>query len=202
VNYTERKLSAAVIGSVLLASNFVTASAQQSIGTAGISGTITAALRLSATRGWTEGYRLSSARAEVEAGASNAIQVAVSGNGAQASQLMVPLEIRTNVAYELRISVINTEGCAPAITTSISSARPSGRLVRPAAVDGSVAMNEVGLASLQSAARLLAGPRVSLAGDYSSPNNALVANLVINVPAGSSCPWRTTLLVSLHQAGQ
>ena len=203
VNYAERKLSAVVLGGALLVSNFVTATAQQGIGTAGISGTINAALKLSVPGGWISGDQLSSVRAEVEPASNGAIQIAISGNGdGQPAQITLPLEIRTNVAYELRVSAIAITAGVPAITTSISSASPSGRLVRQVAVEGSVATRGVSIASLEASTRLLAGPRVSLAGDYSSPNNALIAKLIANVATGSSCPWRATLLLSLRQAGR
>ncbi|HEU4387961.1 MAG TPA: hypothetical protein VFV34_09210 [Blastocatellia bacterium] len=197
------KLSAVAFGGALLFSNSVTARGQQGIGTAGISGTIAAALKLSVPRDWVAGSQTSTARADVEARSDRDVLIAVGNSGdSQPGQFTIPLEIRGNVAYELRITQIGMAGCAPSVTSSISSATPSGRLVRPAAVAGSVATRDVDLASLQTATRLLAGPRVSLAGDYSSPNNALVANLVINIPAGSTCAWRMTLLVSLQPAGQ
>jgi hypothetical protein len=200
VNYTERKVSATVIVSTLMVFNTVTARAQHGNGTTGISGSITAALRISVPRDAFRQDPLAPARIDFEGETSNAVQIGVSGAAAQSGEIFIPLEIRTNVPYEMHITVAGHDGCLPELTASIVAAQPSGSLVRAAAIE-SLAASAASLNPGAGSRPVLSGPRVSLGGSLTSRNNALIARLAIRTGA-AACAWRASLLLILTPAGQ
>ena len=111
----------------------------------------------------------------------------------------LPLEIRTNVGYEVRYSLLETEGCLPGVRVSVESVRASGAWVLPRALE-EAERQPVVLARLNTPARLLAGPRVSARGALTSASNALL--VVVKFHGEQSyrrgCGWRARLRLSLH----
>jgi hypothetical protein len=128
------------------------------------------------------------------------VQFALSGTApGTAVQVVLPLEIRTNVAYELKIVLLSSEGCAPEITTSMGSIRPSGALTSPGAADTLRSSESLYLARCLSPTTYLRGSRVSARGNFSTIGNALLADLNLSIsPNVEQCYWRVVCRISLH----
>ena len=61
------------------------------------------------------------------------LEVTLSGSGLGGpTQIALPLEIRTNEPYDLKLTLVSEE-CPPAIASSIGSVRASGSSVAPGA---------------------------------------------------------------------
>lgn len=142
----------------------------------------------------------SEARVTVESDRRDFAQIVIEG-GKQAGgpALAIPLEIRTNVAYEVRYSLLETEGCAPAIRVSVESVRASGAWVLPRATEG-VKRQQAAIMRRNSPALLLTGPRVSAKGASTSASNAL--QVVVRFDGDQSkargCGWKARVQLSLH----
>jgi len=131
----------------------------------------------------------------------NSLQITLFGSEhTAASEAVVPLEMRTNEGYELRLTLISSEGPAPAMLASIGSVRPSGPLVSPGAVEAIRNLDGIELARCLSPVTALRGTRVSLRGNFTTPTNALLVDLKLAVlPAAETPgPWRVVFRVSLH----
>lgn len=131
----------------------------------------------------------------------DSILVFLNGTGAGApAQLTLPLEIRSNVAHEMTLTLISTEGCAPTVNASIGSVRVGGPWVAPGAAAVSHNKVSIDLLSCRSPVMVLRGPRVSIGGNFTSPGNALAAdlNIAVSEDVASQCPWRVLFRVSVH----
>lgn len=178
--------------------------AQHERGMTTISGNVSSAVQVSVPRGWgatgdgAGGLHV----AAVSAGVST-VQVAVSSNGlSSASQFAVPLEIRTNTAYELTLTLTSSEGPVPTILASIGALRAGGALVSPRALEVTNANSPVDLSRSVAPTAVLNGRRISIGGNFATPTNALVADLNITVPQDGPAQsfWRAQFQVSIHPA--
>ena len=127
----------------------------------------------------------------------------------RARQIVIPVQIRSNVSYALSAS-IKQSGATPPLEMmrgiKVAGARPTGRFVAPEAVEAmSVAAFETAneASRLPQASRnalphppatLLAGPRISLAGMPDSPHNALEVTIVAEVGASAAEEMRSVEL--------
>lgn len=114
------------------------------------------------------------------------------------ASISIPLELRTNVAYELR-GALAADGCAPVIAAHVESVRASGPLTMREAVEGA-RFNEAPVALDAGGIALLNGPRVSKAGNFLTPTNALRINLVVRLSATpqTGCAWHAQLRLVLR----
>jgi hypothetical protein len=141
-----------------------------------------------------------SARVKVESEGAGFAHIIIEGGGkGEDSAIVLPLEVRTNIGYELKYSLLETEGCSPPIRVSIESVRAGGAGVLPLAAEASKPQS-VGFARPGSPAQLLSGPRVSAGGTLSARSNALL--VVVKFQSEQSqnrgCGWKARIRLSLH----
>ncbi|HKQ09104.1 MAG TPA: hypothetical protein VJ464_28535 [Blastocatellia bacterium] len=195
-----KRLRFAFLACALLAVLSINGSAQQSAALR-VSGSVSHALRL--TVGGPASRTLTSASASVQATVyeqgSEQLVVALSAPGQTGPlSISIPIEVRTNVAYEL-LAASTTEGCAPILAAHVESLRASGPQTANEAVERA-RFNAAPATIDPIGAALLDGPRVSKAGNFSTPTNALLVNLVVQLSEAPqpSCAWRATLRLSLR----
>jgi hypothetical protein len=129
------------------------------------------------------------------------IIVSIKAGGGHARQILIPVQIRSNVGYTLSASAKRSETTSAHALCGIqvTGARPTGRFVAVDAVDAMEmaeafdAMNAAG--QLQQASRgvllslfpatLLTGPRISLSGMPDSPHNAVEVMILAEVEASA-----------------
>lgn len=191
MNFAALKLKAPAVAFVLLILINATGFAGNDSGGATIVGVVTPTVRLSIGAITDENVLLEMAQAD-------SIRLSLTGDPGITSILTVPLEIRTNVAYQLAVAVESTSGELPLLSAAIDSLRESG----PFVVAGAATAAQIGApAELTSrAVSLLRGPRVSKAGGFESRKNALVCSLNVTAvqPANGHRPWRASLIISLR----
>jgi hypothetical protein len=175
---------------------------QREQGGSRVAGRVSPAFRLSIRRGWQPSGEIlagDGVRVAVDSTGPKTLEVTLSGGGLGGSaQIALPLEIRTNEAYDLRLTLISEE-CPPAIAASIGSVRASGSSVVPGASDVARYKGPIYLARCVKPVTALHGPRVSRAGNFDTPGNALSAdlNLSISPHSGNQCSWRASFRISL-----
>lgn len=185
---------------MLLASGTPVILAQHGTGTIRISGGISPALKLSL------GSNLqlpAGVHAVVEAKGRDFIEIGLSGEGQRnQSQMTIPLEIRTNVGYELSLSLLSSSGCVPGMAASITSVRASGEAVVPGAAATSRRTDVMDLVNPSDPLPVLTGPRISARGNFTTVGNALLVHLNITMTerVRTGCSWRASLRISLQQA--
>jgi hypothetical protein len=193
------KLSILTIVLALFSLGEITASAQQSNGSLSITGSVSPALRLSLSNQW-QSYS-SSTSVNVEATGADSVIIRVSGEGQTVEpHLVIPIELRTNVGYTLKATLISSEGCSPVVTASVSSLQASGPLVMQGVVEAAKSIRASSLSQIGQSSVLLRGTRVSARGGFTSSSNALLANLNLDLSqAGANCRWSTLIRISLEQ---
>ena len=186
---------------VLVGSNGSTVSSALGQGTAGIAGRVSPAVKLSLGQTWQQQAAGEGLFFTAESAGPETVRVVIGGTASShAVRIALPLEIRTNIAYELKVIVLSSEGCAPEIATSVGSIRPSGGLVSATAA-ASRPTESFDLMRCLSPANALRGSRVSTGGNFSTTTNALLANLDLSIsPNQQPCYWRVVFQISLHPA--
>lgn len=169
-------------------------------GIAQIGGRVSPCVWLSLGQGWQQKAAGTELLVNVVGSGLESLQVELSGTAPSTGlQIAVPLEIRTNVAYEMKLVVLSSDGCAPDIVAAVGAIRPSGALVSPGAAEASSKTESLGLMRCVSPAIALRGARVSARGNFSTPGNALLANLDLSIPPiQQPCYWRVVFQISLH----
>lgn len=189
---------------ILLLSLISASPAQSDSSAVNITGRVSPALKLSLENGW----HLSKAdspklRVEAHGEQLDSLQVTIGGeNSGLAGQLIIPLEIRTNVPYELNLVTLDSADCSPIIKIYIESARLDGSLVARGAGEVYKPAEPLELAQRSGSVTLLAGPRVSAGGNFATRGNALRVNLKLNISEqyGEQCPWFSSFRLSLRQS--
>lgn len=199
-----KRFSFAFFVFVFLASVGFALSGQREQGTLSITGRVAPAVQLSVRKEWLPlGQPSVGLHIAADSTGVNSVQIILSG-GEQtaASELVVPLEMRTNEAYELKLTLISSEGPAPAMLASIGSLRPSGALVSPRATEVQRDENSIELARCLSPVTALRGTRVSMRGNFTTSANALLADLNLTISPGTATQahWRAVFRVSVHRA--
>jgi hypothetical protein len=139
-----------------------------------------------------------SVQGDVDAGVAssrNTVRMALSGNGDRT--IRVPLTVRSNTSFRISGSFESTT--AQLTNLSVLNVRATGRLVSPAAIDnlespwfdvrGSGRNVSPGELDVPGPFFVLSGPRISLGGTLTSPNNALEVTLLIRVKSQSVGAW-------------
>jgi hypothetical protein len=193
-----KAMSTIVIGCVVIASGSSPGLARQDNGTIRISGRVSPALKLSV------GGDIRSAggtQAAVKSQGLDSIQIEFSGDGSDGSRrVTIPLELRTNVGYELRLAQLSSSRCRPGLTASVGSIEASGAAVMSGAAETSRRIDVSDIGNLSTPTSILIGPRISARGNFTSAGNALLVALDIAGAEGSGpgCRWRVSLSISLH----
>lgn len=200
-----KRFSITFFAYVFLASSGYVPSAQREQAATAITGRVSSALRLSVPQGWQPLASQPAAALHVAANSAgvSSVQIILSGSGpGLTSQVVVPLEMRTNEAYELKLTLISTEGLAPVILASIGSVRSSGLLVAPRAAEVSRPENSIDLTRCLSPVTALQGRRISVGGNFTTPDNALLADLNLSILQGGTTQgyWRALFRISLHKS--
>ena len=187
----------------ILLSSGVNPPLQREQGGSIVAGRVSPAFKLSIRRGWQPSGEIlaeEGVRVAVDSAGLETLEVTLSGSGlGGAAQIALPLEIRTNEPYDLELTLISEE-CPPAIGASIGSVRASGSSVVPGARDVARYKGRIDLAHCVEPVTALHGPRVSRAGNFETPGNALSAdlNLSISPYTGNQCSWRAKFRISLQ----
>jgi hypothetical protein len=113
------------------------------------------------------------------------------------TQFRIPLELRTNIAYELKLTLESAEGCLQKIVASIEGVHASGRLVAEGASQIRQRAISIDGGRPGFGAALMIGPRISVRGNLASPNNALLGDLELRFQRDGGCHWRALLRISV-----
>ena len=196
---TTKNLSASLLICALLGSSTSATPTPRDQGAAAISGRVSRSVTLSLVQAWQQQFGINGISVNAESIGLDSVQVVLSGVGSTASgKLTIPLEIRTNTAYEMRIVLLSMEGCSPAVDCSIESVRASGTWVAPGAVNGARS-ESLPVTTCSNPTTCLHGPRVSTGGNFESARNALIAELALSIPVSAQqCSWRIAFRVSLQ----
>ena len=127
----------------------------------------------------------------------NTVRITVSGADADAPVIRVPLLVRSNSSFKISAAV--ESNTAEVIQLSVLDARATGTLVSPNAVTELNVLPEFdvrrqhssmsNLLDLSGPVVVASGPRVSLGGTLTSPNNALQITLLIRVKPQPARGW-------------
>jgi hypothetical protein len=159
-----------------------------------VSGAVLPALRLSA-RSLTDGVTIQTAESE-------SIDLMLKSDGGfKALPAILTFEIRTNVAYRLRLNMVAREDCAPEITAVVGSVQTTGVKVMAGAAENSRLSEATSFRETSASETLLSGPRVSAFGTLTSPGNALLVELRLEPDPHHTamCAWRVNLRLSLEE---
>lgn len=107
----------------------------------------------------------------------NTVQVTLSSTDGKDPVIRVPLLVRSNSSFKISAAVESTT--ASLAQLSITDVRATGALVSPAAVNGLNIREDIDLEAPNF--ELVSGPRVSLGGTLTSPNNALQITVLIRL---------------------
>lgn len=183
---------------VLVGSNGSTVSSALGQGTAAIAGRVSPSVKLSLGQTWQQQAAGEGLFFTAESVGLDAVRVVIGGTASSHVGIALPLEIRTNIAYELKLVVLSSEGCAPEIATSVGSIRPSGGLASAAAA-GSHPAESFDLLRCVSPANALRGSRISTGGNFNTVGNALLANLDLSIsPNQQPGYFRVVFQISLQ----
>ncbi|MCI0487462.1 MAG: hypothetical protein L0229_12785 [Blastocatellia bacterium] len=116
-----------------------------------------------------------------------------------ASHITIPLEIRTNAAYQLKLSLVTPDGCAAGVRAYTDSARAGGMRVAADAITNSRRIDISNLSQAASATAVFSGTRVSMGGNFVTPGNALLVHLNLVFPEGQPrCEGQPVIRLSLE----
>ena len=189
----------------ILLPSLISASPAQSDSIAiNITGRVSPALKLSLEKGW-HLSKVDSPKLRIEAYDEqlDSLQITIGGeNPGLAGQFIIPLEIRTNVPYELNLVTLDSADCSPTIKIYIESVRPDGSLVARGGAEVYKPAEPLELARHSGSVTLLAGPRVSEGGNFATHGNALRVTLKLNISEqyGEQCPWFSSFRLSLKHS--
>ena len=128
------------------------------------------------------------------------VRLTLAGTGATSSDVRVPLLVRSNSGF--RISAVVESKTTELTQLAVIDVRPTGSLVSPAAISKLEIPQQFDLRGLDESATMssslldvsrpflvLSGPRVSLGGTLTSPNNALQMTLLIRMKPQPGRAW-------------
>jgi len=196
-----KKLSAAILACIIIASSGPIGFARQDRGAVRISGNILPSLKLTVAGNQFHGVDATEGlHATIEAQGRTFADIRLKREGAiSASRITIPLEIRTNVDYRLRLSIVTPDGCASGVRAYMDRARAGGTRVAADAVTNSRPMEIPNLAQAAPQTAIFSGTRVSMGGNFVTPANALLVNLNLAFPEGqSACAGHPVIRISLE----
>ena len=116
----------------------------------------------------------------------NTVRITLSGDAAESPVIRVPLLVRSNSGF--KISAVFESQTAELAQILVTDAHPTGNLVSPRIVNALEKSRRVDT-DVSGPLLVLTGPRVSIGGTLTSPNNALQVTVLIRLkqqpPPGS-----------------
>ena len=128
----------------------------------------------------------------------NTVRITLTSTSGEAPVIRVPLLVRSNSGFKISAAVESTTDSLAQL--SITDVRATGTLVSPAAINGLNIPEDFDLEARN--IMLVSGPRVSLGGTLTSPNNALQITVLIRLkpqPAQGSLVHLTFAAAPLTQ---
>ena len=116
----------------------------------------------------------------------NTVRITLSGDGAQAQVIRVPLLLRSNSGF--KVSAIFASQTADLEQLKVTDVQATGSLVTPQIVNSLEIARENNPDTSQPLL-VLSGPRISRGGTLTSPNNALQATLHIRLKPQAVSGW-------------
>lgn len=174
---------------VLMCASVATSFAQAPGGSLGVTGTVSAAWMMEPVKLSSENAAASLQQMDRQ---SVLVDVAAGNAQGQMSRVQIIVAIRTNARqFRIRAERVN---CSQIPTVSVGAPAPAGAgsLVNPAAFSSFAGSSEV---SLNAPADIATGPRISLGGRFTSPENALLVPLTVQLP-DSKAPCSVRLSIS------
>ena len=113
------------------------------------------------------------------ASSGSTLQITLSSPHAKAPVVRVPLIVRSNTSFKISAAVDSTT--AELAQLEVIDVRPTGSLVSPQAI------SELEISPQPDI--LLSGPRISLGGTLTSPNNALQVTILIRMKPQPTRGW-------------
>ena len=107
----------------------------------------------------------------------NTVRITLTSTAGKDPVIRVPLLVRSNSSFKISAAVESTT--ASLAQLSITDVRATGALVSPAAINGLNIREDIDLEAHDF--ELVSGPRVSLGGTLTSPNNALQITVLIRL---------------------
>lgn len=197
------KISTAIFVCLIIAASILMGFTQQDDGAVRIGGDILPSLKLTVVGNQFNGVDAADGwQATVAAQDKTSADIRLKRNGAtSASHIRIPLEIRTNAAYRLNLSTVNSDACVSGVKVYMDSAHASGVRVAADAVANSRSIDISDLAQAVAATSIFSGTRVSMGGNFRTPSNALLVNLNLVLPEGQSrCTEEPVIRVSIEPA--
>jgi VCBS repeat-containing protein len=193
-------LRACVVTAFLLLSS-AAAHAQTGSASVRLAGQVSGAVAVSVPEGQTLSEGVTVAVADTD---QTTVAVSIYGSGDGKARVRLPLQLRSNVGYELRASFDSKD--ALDVRLSVAGLRATGRFVHADALDAVrpgaalAGPQDTHLLTIQnrpSPFAVLSGGPISKAGTFSSPDNAVEVVLSIEVqPQTEGRPWSTRLTLS------
>ena len=184
------KRAASVLACAVFVASASVTQAGQDRASINISGRIPPALRLSIAAG------PSQPPARVQITGPDSAEILLEGTAAP-RPVVLSFEIRTNVAYQLTLSLISSSGCAPEIEAGVVSVEATGPAVIERAEPEARVCETVALTKPAVERTILAGPRVSARGSFNAPGNALRVELRLDPSEAARCGWQSRLRLRL-----
>ena len=134
------------------------------------------------------------------------VAVSISASGGGKARVRLPLQLRSNVGYELRASFDSQD--ALDVRLSVAGLRATGRFVHAGALESVRPVEALAfpqdthtplptIQNQRSPLTIITGAPISKAGTFSSPDNAVEVLLSIEIqPQTEGRPWSTRLTLS------
>lgn len=166
-------------------------------GSVKVTGQVSGAVAVSLTEAFAVGE---GASVSIDDARGETISVSISGSGPDAARVRLPLQLRSNVGYSLRASLLSADPLT--VRMRVAEVRATGKFVRAGAAEAAT-RHEAPPAPSPTVANqappfvILSGPAVSKAGTFSSRGNALEVVLSVEVgPRVGAAPWSARLTIS------
>lgn len=198
--FMAKPLRACLAAAFLLLSQ-TAARAQTGAASVKLGGQVSGAVAVSVPEGQTLSEGATVAVADTD---QTTVAVNISGSGGGKASVRLPLQLRSNVGYELRASFDSKD--ALDVRLSVASLRATGRFVHADALEavrpgaaraGAPDTHLLSIQNRPSPFAVLSGGPISTAGTFSSPDNAVEVVLSIELqPQTEGRPWSTRLTLS------
>ena len=193
----------ACLAAAFLLLSHAAAHAQTGVASVKLGGRVSGAVAVSVP----EGQALSEgARVAIDDAEPTTVAVNISGSDGGKARVRLPLQLRSNVGYELRASFVSWD--ALDVRLSVAGLRATGRFVHADALEAvrfgealagpqDTRPSPLTIQNRRSPFAILSGAPISKAGTFSSPDNAVEVVLSIEIqPRTEGRPWSTRLTLS------
>jgi len=123
---------------------------------------------------------------QVVSSGGNTLRITLSGGATQSPVIRVPLLVRSNTGFKLSLAFDSQT--TQLVQLSVIDVHPTGTLVWPQVTNG-LHVRPIFNPDVSQPLLVLIGPRVSVGGTLTSPNNALELTLLIRLQAPPQRDW-------------